>query len=88
MSHWDKSSRPKRLRKKQKRMIVLLVIIGSLLVVVVTSLWDSFMQEDHAGAIIQFADSVLSDEEKAVIWNGMSDEGKAVILKHRQEGID
>lgn len=82
---WDTSSRPKRLRRKQKRIIILVALVGSITIVMVTGLWNSFMQEDHTGAIIQFADGVLNDEEKAVIWNGMSDEGKAVILKHRPE---
>lgn len=82
---WDKSSKPKRLRRKQKRIIILVALVGSMSIVLITGLWNSFMQEDHTGAIIQFADGVLNDEEKSTVWNSMSDEGKAVILKHVPE---
>ncbi len=78
---WDKSSRPRRLRRKHKLVIILVALVGSISIVVVTGLWNSFTQEDHTDVMIKLADSIFDNEEKRIIWDGMSDEGKEVILK-------
>jgi len=67
---WDRSAKPKRLRRKHKRIIILVALVGSMSIVVATGLWNSFVQEDHTDTMIKIADSMLNDE------------GKAVILKH------
>jgi len=79
---WDKSSKPKRLRRKHKRIIILVALVGSMSIVVVTGFWNNFMQEEHTGTLIKIADSMLNDEEKRTVWGSMNDDGKAVILKH------
>jgi len=70
------------MRRKHKRIVLLVAIVGSLTLVAVLGIWDNFVHGDAKGSIIEFASSLFSDEEKSVVWDGMSDEGKAVLLKH------
>ena len=79
---WDRSAKPKRLRRKQKRIVLLVAIVGSLVLVSFLGLWESFVGGDAKGSIIEYVSNLFTDEEKHAVWDGMSDKGKAVILKH------
>ncbi len=81
---WDRSGRPKRLRRKQKRVVLLVAIIGSLALVSVMTLWED-IQQKHKGSVFSFVSGFFSEEEKHILWESMSDEGKAIIRKHRIE---
>ena len=79
---WDKSTKPKRLRRKQKRLLLWLTFGISLIFVSLLGLFEGFKSESSMSVITKLADQVLTEEEKRVVWEGMSDEGKQVIQKH------
>ena len=79
---WDKTTRPKRLRRKQKRLILWLTFGISIIFVSILGFFDGFKSESSMSVITKLADQVLTEEEKRVVWEGMSKEGKEVIQKH------
>ena len=79
---WDTNTKPKPLRRKQKRMILWGSIIMSLAFVSLLGWFKSWDPDSSLSIITEVADTVLSSEEKRVVWDGMSKEGKAVIQKH------
>ena len=78
---WDKSTRPKRLRRKHKRIVLLSALVGSVMVVSITGFWHD-ISNDESFSVLGYVSDFFSDEEKKTVWNGLSDEGKAIILKH------
>lgn len=80
---WDRSARPKRMRRKHQRMVIIVALVASLILVSVIGFWQNTKFEGGFAALIDWASSVLSEDEQRVVWEGMSDEGRAVILRHR-----
>ena len=79
---WDKNTKPKRLRTKHKRQLVVLTLVISFVFVSVLTFFDGFKSESSMSVITKLADQVLTEEEKRVVWDGMSKEGKEVIGRH------
>ncbi|MDX8383468.1 MAG: hypothetical protein R8M45_05265, partial [Ghiorsea sp.] len=79
---WDKNTKPKRLRKKQKRFLMWLTFAVSLVFVSFLGIFDDFKMGNGLQIITDVANSILSDEEKRVVWDGMSEDGKDVLRKH------
>jgi len=79
---WDRSAKPKRMRRKHKKIVFLVALIGSVTVVGIFGVWENFVYGDAKGSIIEFVSGLFSDDEKSAVWDGMSDEGKAILLKH------
>ncbi len=78
---WDRSARPKRLRRKHKRIVLLAAIVGSIMIVSITGFWDEISGDDSF-SVLGYVTNFFSDEEKQTVWHGLSDEGKAIIQKH------
>jgi len=79
---WDRNTRAKKLNRKQRRFLTLLSIIVSLLFVVILSIGEGFNWQGGLDFATKIANTVLNDEEKRTVWDGMSDDGKAVIRRH------
>jgi len=79
---WDKNTRPKRLRRKQKRLLLWLTFAVSFIFVSILGLFDGFNADSDISVITEIADKVLTEEEKRVVWDSMSEEGKEIIGKH------
>ncbi len=79
---WDKSAKPKRLRRKHKRMVLWVAMIGSLVLVVFLEFWSGFVEGNAKGSVFEYISGLFSEEEKRAVWDGMTDEGKAVIRKY------
>ncbi|MDX8384608.1 MAG: hypothetical protein R8M45_11040 [Ghiorsea sp.] len=54
----------------------------SLVFVSLLGLFDGFEVDGGLEIIADVANSILSDEEKRVVWEGMSEDGKEVLRKH------
>ena len=78
---WDKSARPKRLRRKHKRIVLLSALVGSVMIVSIIGFWHD-ISNDESFSVLGYVSDFFSDEEKQTVWDGLSDEGKAIILKH------
>ncbi len=78
---WDKSARPKRLRRKHKRIVLLSALVGSVMIVSINGFWHD-ISNDESFSVLGYVSDFFSDEEKQTVWDGLSDEGKAIILKH------
>ena len=76
---WDRSARPKRLRRKQKRVVLLVAIVASIAMVVAADVWNDFAT--HKSGSIFDSLGTLTDAEKRKIWQGMSDENKSLMQK-------
>jgi len=79
---WDSNTRPKRLRRRQKKFLLTLTFIISMIFVALLGIFDGFSTDGGLKIIADVADSILSDDEKRVVWEGMSKEGKDVLRKH------
>jgi len=80
--NWHKSTKARPLRRRQKKFLLWISLLVSLLFVLALDAIGSLSIDDTLHVMTKVANSVLSDDEKKTVWNGMSEEGKAVIRRH------
>jgi len=79
---WDKSGRAKPLRRKHKALLLLLSVLVALIIVLVSGFVRGFHLDNSLDIITHAATSILNDDEKKIVWDSMSPEGKKIIQKH------
>jgi len=79
---WERGTRPKRLRRKHKRIVIVVAFVASILLVSVISFYKGMSFDGKVDILGKIAESVLSEEEKRIVWEGMSEQGREVLRKH------
>jgi len=79
---WDQNGRAKPLRRKHKVLLIFLSLLVALIITVVSGFVRGFHWDNSLDIITHAATSILNDDEKKIVWDSMSPEGKKIIKKH------